>query len=209
MPDVPTAPPSRARRPAYFGLPSAMRLILIRVRRADPRGRVEPLRGRPALQGMTIPENRKQRSPTLVGIMTAGVNPSPAARTAASVRPRPRRCRERFPLQVPRGRRWPRQRGSTLSLPGQAGRFVWRRAGGLADDGGRAAIAAQFPSHERVNQTDDAQELEALRRSVQRGRPFGQPEWQKEIAKRLGLESAYRPTGRSRKVGRNQNTSPG
>ncbi len=70
-------------------------------------------------------------------------------------------------------------------------------------------IAAQFPSHERVNQTDDAQELEALRRSVQRGRPFGQPEWQKEIAKRLGLESAYRPTGRPRKVGRNQNASPG
>src|SRR5271157_3088692 len=43
---------------------------------------------------------------------------------------------------------------------------------------------------DRVNQTDDAQELEALRRSVQRGRPFGQPEWQKEIAQRLGLESA-------------------
>ena len=48
-----------------------------------------------------------------------------------------------------------------------------------------------------------------LRRSVQRGRPFGQPEWQKEIAKRLGLESVYRPTGRPRKVGRNQNASPG
>ena len=62
---------------------------------------------------------------------------------------------------------------------------------------------------ERVNQTDDAQELEGLRRSVQRGRPFGQPEWQKEIAKRLGLESAYRPTGRPPRVGRNQNASPG
>ena len=37
---------------------------------------------------MTILENRKQRSPARVGIMTAGVNPSPAARTAASVRPR-------------------------------------------------------------------------------------------------------------------------
>jgi len=34
---------------------------------------------------------------------------------------------------------------------------------------------------ERVNQTVDAQELEALRRSVQRGRPFGQPEWQREL----------------------------
>ena len=39
--------------------------------------------------------------------------------------------------------------------------------------------------------------------------PLGQPEWQKEIAQRLGLESAYRPTGRPRKVGRNQNVSPG
>ena len=56
-----------------------MRLILIRVRRADPRGRGEPLRGRPALQGMTIPENRKQRSKARVGIMTAGVNPSPCS----------------------------------------------------------------------------------------------------------------------------------
>jgi len=39
--------------------------------------------------------------------------------------------------------------------------------------------------------------------------PKPQPEWQKEIAKRLGLESAYRPTGRPPKVGRNQNASPG
>src|SRR5262245_4211250 len=44
---------------------------------------------------------------------------------------------------------------------------------------------------ERVNQNEDEQELESLRPSVQRGRPFGQPEWRKEIAKRLGLESAY------------------
>ena len=74
-----------------------------------------------------------------------------------------------------------------------------------------AAWPIDMPANwlERVNQTDDAQELEALRRSVQRGRPFGQPEWQQEIAKRLGLESAYRPTGRPRRVGRNQNASPG
>ena len=83
----------------------------------------------------------------------------------------------------------------------------------LREKSGRllAAWPIDMPANwlERVNQTDDAQELEALRRSVQRGRPFGQPEWQKEIAKRLGLESAYRPTGRPRKVGRNQNASPG
>ena len=61
-----------------------------------------------------------------------------------------------------------------------------------------AAWPIDMPANwlERVNQTDDAQELEALRRSVQRVRPFGQPEWQKEVAKRLGLESASRPTGR-------------
>jgi hypothetical protein len=39
---------------------------------------------------------------------------------------------------------------------------------------------------ERVNHTDDDRELESLRQGVQRGRPFGQPGWQKRIAKRLG-----------------------
>ena len=58
-------------------------------------------------------------------------------------------------------------------------------------------------------QTDDVQELECFVGACNEARPFGQPEWQKEIAQRLGLESAYRPTGRPRKVGRNQNASPG
>jgi putative transposase len=57
-----------------------------------------------------------------------------------------------------------------------------------------------------VNQTEDEQELESLRRSVQRGRPFGQTDWQKKIAKRLGLESAYRPTGRPPKANRDGDT---
>jgi hypothetical protein len=38
---------------------------------------------------------------------------------------------------------------------------------------------------------------------------FGQPEWQKDIPKRLGLESDYRPTGCPLKIGRYQNASPG
>ena len=49
---------------------------------------------------------------------------------------------------------------------------------------------------ERINRADNVQELESLRRSVHRGRPYGTPDWQRHIAKRLGLESAYRPTGR-------------
>ena len=84
---------------------------------------------------------------------------------------------------------------------------LWQRCHPTGEE--RSLLAAwpiDMPANwlERVNQTDNAQELEALRRSGQRGRPFGQPEWQKEIAKRLGLESAYRPTGRPRRVGRNQ-----
>ncbi|MGO8735230.1 MAG: hypothetical protein ACLQVM_20830 [Terriglobia bacterium] len=38
--------------------------------------------------------------------------------------------------------------------------------------------------------------LQALRHSVHGGRPYDTPEWQRRVAKRLGLESAYRPTGR-------------
>jgi putative transposase len=48
----------------------------------------------------------------------------------------------------------------------------------------------------RVNDAETAAELEALRGSVQRGRPFGSPRWQVQIAKRLGLESTLRARGR-------------
>ena len=51
---------------------------------------------------------------------------------------------------------------------------------------------------ERVNQPENEKELEALRRSVHRGRPYGTPEWQKKIAMRLGLEPTLRPRGRPR-----------
>ena len=39
-------------------------------------------------------------------------------------------------------------------------------------------------------------ELEALRRSVLRGAPFGETTWQERTAKRLGLESTLRARGR-------------
>ena len=90
---------------------------------------------------------------------------------------------------------------------GQATRDLIEVTGGLEENESVVLDPATLSAD--ILQTDDAQELEALRHSVQRGRPFGQPEWQKEIAKRMGLESAYRPTGRPRKVGRDQNASPG
>jgi REP-associated tyrosine transposase len=49
-----------------------------------------------------------------------------------------------------------------------------------------------------VNRAETARELEVLRESVKRGRPFGDESWQKRTAKRLGLESALRPRGRQR-----------
>jgi putative transposase len=47
-----------------------------------------------------------------------------------------------------------------------------------------------------VNQSERASELEDLRCSAQRGRPFGSEGWVARIAKRLGLESTLRPRGR-------------
>jgi putative transposase len=52
---------------------------------------------------------------------------------------------------------------------------------------------------EFVNEPQSAEELEALRRSVNRGCPFGEEEWVKEVVEDLGLESTIRPPGRPRK----------
>ena len=50
-----------------------------------------------------------------------------------------------------------------------------------------------------VNQPLSPIELDAVRLSLQRGRPFGSERWQKQTAKRLDLESTMRPPGRPRK----------
>jgi len=50
-----------------------------------------------------------------------------------------------------------------------------------------------------VNEPQSPDELEAMRRAVQRGRPFGGTTWEKQAATRLGLESTLRPRGRPRK----------
>ena len=89
---------------------------------------------------------------------------------------------------------------------------LWQRCHPTGEE--RSLLAAwpiDMPANwlERVNQTDDAQELEALRRSAQRGRPFwpaGMAEGNRETFRpRVGLSSHGSPA----KVGRNQNASPG
>ncbi len=52
----------------------------------------------------------------------------------------------------------------------------------------------------RVNQSLTVGELNALRRCVNRGKPFGSDVWTNRVVKRLGLESTLRPRGRPKKI---------
>jgi putative transposase len=51
----------------------------------------------------------------------------------------------------------------------------------------------------RVNRPGSEAELEALRRSIARGAPFGTPAWSKATATDLGLQSSLNPRGRPKK----------
>ena len=51
-----------------------------------------------------------------------------------------------------------------------------------------------------VNEPQTQEELDALRRCVNRGCPFGEDEWQKVTIEQLGLERTVRPRGRPRKT---------
>ncbi len=53
---------------------------------------------------------------------------------------------------------------------------------------------------ELVERTETPQELEALRRSAQRGTPFGDPAWVAAMADRYDLRSTLRPRGRPARV---------
>lgn len=82
---------------------------------------------------------------------------------------------------------------------------LWRRCS--ATDETKSLLTpwpVETPSDwiDRVNRPENEKELEGLRRSVQRGRPYGTPQWQKKITKRLGLESSYRSAGRPSKTKR-------
>ena len=76
---------------------------------------------------------------------------------------------------------------------------LWRR---MHKDPQRAAWLSNWPVDQPrdwvrwVNRPHSPSELEALRTSVLRGRPFGAESWVQRIAKRFGLESTMRPQGR-------------
>jgi putative transposase len=78
---------------------------------------------------------------------------------------------------------------------------LWRRLQGPR----HSAILSPWPvAYPRdwvalVNEPQTEAEVEALRRSVQRGQPYGADTWVKETARTLGLESTLRRPGRPRK----------
>jgi REP-associated tyrosine transposase len=79
---------------------------------------------------------------------------------------------------------------SSLRLQGQPVRPTWYSEGPVRRGKGWLDYVAE-------PQTDA--ELVALRRSVQRGVPYGSERWQKKTITALGLESTLRPRGRPRK----------
>jgi putative transposase len=82
--------------------------------------------------------------------------------------------------------------------PGQWGSADARR--GPADERRWLAIPDDRPLPRNwrswVNKVETEAELNALRRSVKRGLPFGDDQWTKSSALRLGLESTTRSRGR-------------
>jgi putative transposase len=80
---------------------------------------------------------------------------------------------------------------------------LWQRLHGEAKDG---ALLADWPIPRsrdwlaHVAQPLTSAELEAVRRSVTRGQPFGGQVCTKRIAARLGLEVTLRPRGRPKKT---------
>jgi putative transposase len=84
---------------------------------------------------------------------------------------------------------------------------LWQRQ---HDDGQPRPLLTRWPVPmprnwiEQVNTPQTEAELDALRRSVQRGCPFGSAAWQADMASRLGLGHTLRPRGRPRKVSREE-----
>jgi putative transposase len=103
-------------------------------------------------------------------------------------------CRyvERNPLRagmVPRAEAW------------RWGSLWWRKQGSAAVGTLLSAWPVEQPGAwvRLVNEPQSQEELEALRRCVGRGQPFGSLVWQQQTAARLGLGSVFRPRGRPRK----------
>ena len=79
-----------------------------------------------------------------------------------------------------------------------------RRRGGKPFTLGQWPVDRPRDWRAHVNASLHEKQLQQLRTCVNRGRPFGDPNWVQRIAKRLGLEFTLRNAGRPRKKGSNQ-----
>jgi putative transposase len=80
---------------------------------------------------------------------------------------------------------------------------LWRRAHGTPKD--RRWLSKWPLPYPRdwcdlVNQPQTEAELEAVRRGLVRGQPYGSDEWVRETARQLGLESTLRSRGRPKEL---------
>lgn len=79
---------------------------------------------------------------------------------------------------------------------------LWRRTQGPP----HAALLSEWPVplpadwRRLVNRAQTEKEMEAVRRSVVRGSPFGTEAWTARVARRLGLANTLRPRGRPKKA---------
>jgi putative transposase len=78
----------------------------------------------------------------------------------------------------------------------------WSRLGYAGEGPAVADWPVDRPARwvELVNEPLAERELERLRTSVARGRPYGEAAWTESAAKRGRLQSSLRPRGRPRKV---------
>jgi putative transposase len=92
-------------------------------------------------------------------------------------------------------------------LAERAGQWPW--CSDSLRHGGFAAMFSEWPLprpadwDQWVEARWKDEELESVRTSLQRGRPFGQEAWVGTMARRLGLEITLRPRGGQRKPGNN------
>jgi putative transposase len=96
-------------------------------------------------------------------------------------------------------------RRANLPEVARAADWRWSSLGRAQREGGACRIVSAWPIArprnwpDRVDRPETEAELEALRASVRRGRPFGESVWVRRTAARLGLEASLRPIGRPKK----------
>ena len=111
-----------------------------------------------------------------------------------------------FPVQTdehfPTVARYVERNAVRAGLVGRAEYWQWSSLWRfLREDGMPSKILSQWPMERPrawinfVNESERESELEDLRSSAQRGRPFGSEDWMIKITKQLGLGSTMNPRG--------------